>query len=308
MARPLKQGLDYFPLDVDFLQDLKVRKIVKAQGAKSIPVLICLLANIYREGGYYLRWDGDTPFLIAEESGAEEGVVTAVLSKAQQVDFFDAEIFETYRVLTSRGIQKRYFLIIKSAKRKEIAVVENFLLIDPLEVPKNAVWYNAITAPKNGNSELKIVSSGRNSINSGRNSINSGNNPQREREREKERERERERERESRVKEQTPINSSTTFPSPALEIYQREIRPICSEIEQNRLTDDIERYGEETVIKAIERAVIRGKRSLGYIEGILKRWEQDGYDGEGVRRTSVNPQIDIARQAIELLRGETYGA
>ena len=28
MARPLKQGLDYFPLDTDFLSDSKVRKII----------------------------------------------------------------------------------------------------------------------------------------------------------------------------------------------------------------------------------------------------------------------------------------
>ena len=97
----------------------------------AIPVLICLLSNIYRTDGYYLRWDGDMPYLIADECGAEEGVVTEVLSKAQQVGFFDAEILETYRVLTSRGVQKRYFLAVKNTKRKEIAVVENFLLIDP---------------------------------------------------------------------------------------------------------------------------------------------------------------------------------
>nr|DAK80447.1 MAG TPA: protein of unknown function (DUF4373) [Caudoviricetes sp.] len=30
MARPTKKGLDYFPLDVDFLSDLKVRRIIKA--------------------------------------------------------------------------------------------------------------------------------------------------------------------------------------------------------------------------------------------------------------------------------------
>ena len=32
MARPLKTGLDYFPLDVDILYDIKVRKIVKKSG------------------------------------------------------------------------------------------------------------------------------------------------------------------------------------------------------------------------------------------------------------------------------------
>ena len=30
MARPIKQGLDYYPLDVGFLQDVKIRRIMRA--------------------------------------------------------------------------------------------------------------------------------------------------------------------------------------------------------------------------------------------------------------------------------------
>ena len=310
MPRPLKQGLDYFPLDVDFLQDIKVRKIAKAQGLRSIPVLICLLSNIYRTDGYYLRWDGDMPFLIAEESGVEEGVVTEVLSKAQKVDFFDAEIFETYRVLTSRGIQKRYFLAVKSVKRKEIAVVEEFLLINPSDVSKNAVWYHAITAPKNGNFDLKLVSSGRNSINDGENPINSGNNPQ---SKVKEREKEREREIESRKgkrenQEETPTLDFTTTLSPSLlKVYQREMKPPHANFGRKKLEELATTYGEDAVIKAIDRAVLRGKSNLGYTEAILKSWMANGYDEETAERPShakENPQISMAQRAIDLLRGE----
>lgn len=204
------------------------------------------------------------PFLIAEESGVEEGVVTEVLSKAQQVGFLDAGIFESYRVLTSRGIQKRFFMAAQSAKRKEIAVVENFLLINPADVPKNAVWYHAITMPKSQDFSLERISSGRNSISSGRNTINSGDNAQREREIEKE------------------TGSSTTIPQSVLDTYQTEIRPICNGIELEKLADDVERYGEAAVIKAIQRAAIRNKRSISYVEAILRRWETDGYDDEGL--------------------------
>lgn len=75
MARPYKQGLDYFPLDVNFLQDIKTRKIMRACGAQSIPILISLLSSIYREAGYYVQWDSDMPFLVADEVGASEGAV-----------------------------------------------------------------------------------------------------------------------------------------------------------------------------------------------------------------------------------------
>ena len=312
MARPLKQGLDYFPLDVGFLQNLKVRKIIKAQGVKSIPVLICLLSNIYREDGYYLRWDGDTPFLIAEESGAEEGVVAAVLSKAQQVDFFDAGIFETYRVLTSEGIQKRYFLAIKSTKRKEISVVKNFLLVDPSEVPKNAVWYDAITMPKNGNLSLKRVSSGGNSIIDGVNPINSVNNTQRKVKESKEKEIEREREIESRKEKREKQEETTALDIPpttisqsVLDVYWREMNPPHPNFGRQKLECLVRDYGDAAVIKAIERAVVRGKNNLGYAEAILRKWAINGYDEEGVtNRPKENPQIAMAKQAIEMLRGE----
>ena len=311
MGRPLKQGLDYFPLDVDFFQDMKVRKIIKAQGIRSIPVLICLLSNIYRQDGYYLRWDGDMPFLIAEESGAEEGVVTEVLSKAQQVGFFDAGIFDTYGVLTSRGIQKRFFLIMRSMKRKEISVIENFLLIDPADVPKNAVWYHATTMSKNEEFSLNRVSSGGNSINSGGNSINSGNNPQRKvkESKVKEKEKEKEKEREKGETEETPL-SSATLPQAVLDAYQNKLHPIGSSLGLQRLKRLVGEYGEATVIEAIERTAVRGKRTIGYMEGILKRWEANGYDDDtrqAARQTSENAKIAMARRAIEMIQGEEGG-
>lgn len=40
----------------------------------------------------------------------------------------------------------------------------------------------------------------------------------------------------------------------------------------------IEDYGPELCIKAIDRAVLRRKRTIKYVAGILRRWQQDGYD------------------------------
>lgn len=76
-------------------------------------------------------------------------------------------------------------------------------------------------------------------------------------------------------------DTATTIPQKVQDAYQQEIRPICSQFEQERLNEDVEHYGEEVVIKAIHRAAIRGKRNLGYVEGILRRWETEGYDEEG---------------------------
>lgn len=154
MARPTKQGLDYFPLDVGFLQNVKVRRIMRACGIQSIPVLISLLANTYREEGYFLRWDNDMPFLIADELGVSEGAVTAVVDKATQVGFFNANMYEKYGVLTSDGIQKRFFEA--TARRTSVRYDARFLLINVSDC-KNIVnvYKNSINDDDNQQSKVK---------------------------------------------------------------------------------------------------------------------------------------------------------
>ncbi|MEB6179484.1 DUF4373 domain-containing protein [Enterococcus casseliflavus] len=151
MARPTKKGLDYFPLDVDFLSDLKVRRIIKACGKEAVHILLALLANVYRDEGYYVLWDEDLAFLVADEVGAKEGTVEELVKKAVQVKFFDKDIFDKYSVLTSKGIQNRYILATK--ERKKVELEFKYLLTN--EVNRSNI-----------------------SINGRSNSVNQGNNQQ----------------------------------------------------------------------------------------------------------------------------------
>lgn len=137
MARPLKQGIDYFSLSVDFLRDIKVRKIKRACGPHAVEILLCLLGNIYRETGYYIGWDEDMMFLVADEVGAKEGLVEETVNKAIQVGFFNQEKFNNYKILTSSGIQKRYLEATK--KRKEVVISDIYLVNDTLKEEKNLV-------------------------------------------------------------------------------------------------------------------------------------------------------------------------
>lgn len=125
-GRPIKQGIDYFPLDTGLFQDVKVRKIMRACGPNAVSVLICLLCNIYRENGYYILWDEDLPFFIADEVGVSEGCVKEILLKAVQVGFFDVEKYTAHRILTSSGIQKRFLTI--TNRRKETVIKDEFLI------------------------------------------------------------------------------------------------------------------------------------------------------------------------------------
>jgi len=154
VARPTKKGLDYFPLDVDFLSDLKVRRIIKACGKEAVHILVALLANIYRDEGYYVLWDDDLAFLVADEVGTKEGTVEELVRKAVQVKFFDKDIFDKYSVLTSKGIQNRYILATK--ERKKVELEFKYLLTN--EVNRSNISINGRGNPVNqGNNQQSKV-------------------------------------------------------------------------------------------------------------------------------------------------------
>lgn len=133
MGRQVKQGLDYFTVDVDFFDSIKIRKIRKACGNQSIALLIALLCNIYRENGYYVGYDSDLTFLIAEQFSVSEGAVEEAVRKAVSVGFFDTDMFNKYNILTSHSIQERYFIAVDKLKRKRVAVIGDFVLKSIIE-------------------------------------------------------------------------------------------------------------------------------------------------------------------------------
>ncbi|TZF84531.1 DUF4373 domain-containing protein [Pedobacter sp. BS3] len=126
MARPVKQGLDYFSFDVDFYDNRKVRKIMRSCGPVSGTVLSCLMCNIYRYKGYYILFDDDLAFDISDVTGTPEEDVNDIINKAIEVNFFNQELYEKYGILTSDEIQKRFKQ--GSAKRTDVQFDQRFLI------------------------------------------------------------------------------------------------------------------------------------------------------------------------------------
>ena len=173
MPRPKKNGLEYFPLDVDFFNDIKVRRIKKDCGASSISVLLCLLCNIYRDDGYYIGWNEDVGFVIAETIGVTEGAVHEIIIKATNVGFFNKNLFVKYQILTSRGIQKRYENIVKILNRKQNNILSNYnLLINSEETGVNSEESTQSKEKKKKFIEDTNVSSSRDSKAAGKQKIN----------------------------------------------------------------------------------------------------------------------------------------
>ena len=134
MARPMKQGLDYFPMDVSFTRDVKVRRVHMACGMESIGILVYLLSLIYRDQGYYEKWDEELCFLTAMDLHLEESLAEQVVQKAAQVGFFDGELLADWGILTSAGIQERF--LAATRKRKVRRLIQEYLLVDVAEEGK----------------------------------------------------------------------------------------------------------------------------------------------------------------------------
>ena len=172
MARISKPGLDYFPLDVNFFQDRKVRRISNRHHAAGIAALTSLLCLIYKEKGFYVAWNQDTLFDISQEVCCEEEEMQAIIDDCLSVGLFDTYIYKEYGILTSQAIQEQYHKIITDSRRKYKLPLERFWLIKEEE---DGTGNNSAEIRSNINSkgtevdeaESKIVDAGVNATKTG---------------------------------------------------------------------------------------------------------------------------------------------
>lgn len=117
MARPKKKGLDYFPLDTDFFSDEKIVCIAGEYGVKGQVIVISLLCAIYRNG-YFIEWSEMMQYrLLRDLPGISPDLLKQVVRSLVRWGFFDQSLFDSAKILTSRGIQSRYFEITKKRVR-----------------------------------------------------------------------------------------------------------------------------------------------------------------------------------------------
>ena len=130
MARPRKTGLDYFPFDVDFFNDEKIEAISGEFGIKGEIVAIKLLAAIYRNG-YFIEWSEMLQMkMLKTLPSISKELLVEIVQRLVRWNFFDEGLFNSDNVLTSRGIQRRYF---EAMKRNSLSDSLPFLLVSVTE-------------------------------------------------------------------------------------------------------------------------------------------------------------------------------
>ncbi|MFC5046929.1 DUF4373 domain-containing protein [Aquimarina hainanensis] len=137
MARPVKIGLDYFPLNTGVFRNRKVRKLLKNFGAKGCTIYVFVLCEIYRDKGYYAECDEDFIFDVADDLNMSEGIVSEVITFCVTNGLFSKTVFDVGSILTSSSIQERYLV----AKKGRTTIDANICVMEPESI---------VMAPKPG--------------------------------------------------------------------------------------------------------------------------------------------------------------
>lgn len=229
MARPIKEGIDYFPLDTKL--DTKFALIESEFGVKGFAIVVKLLQKIYGEHGYYCEWQGEAALLFARECGVGCNVVSEIVKSAIKRGIFDEDLYEKYQILTSKGIQNRYFEAVK--RRQGVQVKNEYLLVS---------------------CAFEEINVDRNRVNVDRNAKNVCNNTQI---------------KENKIKENKRKNSSSDAALAAvIESYEKNIGMVTPIIAE-RLDDWLKDVDLSLIIYAIEEAAINNKHSFAYINAVI---------------------------------------
>lgn len=285
MARPTAKGVEYFPLNVNFINDLKVRKLLLSCGAEAIAVLIYLLSTIYKDEGYYVEIHEDEIDLIALDVNVTPEFVLEVINKACEVRLFDVNLYNNFNILTSKGIQERYLKI--TERRKNSVVITQFNLIN--------VYNNSINVNNN-------------SINVDNNSVNVYKSTQSKVKESKEKK--------SKVKSLSNDSCKNVYLTETekrdcmnkkiYELYLNGVGQISPTIKE-RLDDLVELYGMEHVIVAINTTIESGGSSIKYVETVaasnLKKKVND--NGTNKRRPGAGATEATDGSEIDWSQGNT---
>lgn len=130
------KGLEYFPLNCHMNDS--VRLFEADTGLEGFAVLIKIWQSIYSGEGYFKYFDKDVCLLFSSEIGEKPDFVADIIKRALERDIFSRELFENYRILTSEGVQRRFFKC--GERRKEIPVLKEYLLVPPDDFSNISVY------------------------------------------------------------------------------------------------------------------------------------------------------------------------
>lgn len=133
MAGKPKKRIDYAGWSVDiFSNDVKIDKLLDAHGWTGFGIYFYLCQMAFGSEGYYYEWCYDLCASTARKmgGGVGAGTVKETVDYCLQIGLFNKGLFDRWGVLTSRGIQKSYLVVLKSKNRRGTEIYKEFWLLD----------------------------------------------------------------------------------------------------------------------------------------------------------------------------------
>ena len=250
MARPRKDGLDYFPLDVNFLSDLKIKKIIRSYGAQSVAVVMSVLTTIYRDNGYFATYDDDLIFIIADELKLEDSYVKNVIEKLIEVDFLNKEQKEKNNILTSIGIQERYLKACERRVKTTLNATYSLLNDSSNELPQTE------NADEEGLCIQKPRSTGVNDSKSTQSKVNKNKVNK------------------NKINNNLVSSEKNSDVQELIEMYQENFG-VCNPLVINDIQNSLTMFDKDVVIESFRLSIGKDNPYL-YMKGIWKKWKDEG--------------------------------
>jgi DnaD/phage-associated family protein len=122
LARPQKEGLDYFPHDVYASSDEKIEPLILIYGAKGYAFYFLHLEYIYRNKELEFDIsDAETREVIQQKLHISADEYEQILQTALKKKCFDKKYYEEFNKLTSNGIKKRAATVYEKREKMRIA-------------------------------------------------------------------------------------------------------------------------------------------------------------------------------------------
>ncbi|NSB15941.1 Lin1244/Lin1753 domain-containing protein [Clostridium beijerinckii] len=246
MARPVKEGLSYFPFDVDFFSDRKIKILKSRYGADGITLYMYLLCEVYKSNGYYLETDDDFLYIISDDLNMSYEKIRQIMNFLLERSLFDDTLFKSDKVLTSIGIQRRFQEAIKSRASKRTVEITKFWLLEKNET-QSFIKVNLNPNKSENNSNKSENNSSKSEINDTKKSKVNKN----------------------KVKE-SKVDNNIFF------VYENCGFGTINNFTKEQLEALVNDFSFEWTKEAIEIAATNKARDLRYVQRVLENWRDRG--------------------------------
>ena len=128
VARPIKEGIEYFSTYVTHFSDMKIKRLIRSKGNRAIGIMLNVYTKVF-DTSYYAEFNEDLSFIISDELREDEAFVNSVIMELAELSIIDKNLLIKYGIITSEVIQDAYFMAI--GRRKQATLITELMLKKP---------------------------------------------------------------------------------------------------------------------------------------------------------------------------------